>query len=320
MMETKDEQVVPLGSFRQKRKKKVKHLLVKLVLVSAVMLFTAFKIQDLIISHLIETQTVNGGTLENTLLVEGLVLREEKVIRAPARGIFFKEVTTGLRIREGQVIGIIKSGAGLSGEIHEIKATMAGLVSFCIDDLEQVLNPHTLQSVHRGKLTDLAEKPVNIENNSEVYRGSPVAKIINDLQPLYILLQPEDGVFQKIITENSESLLVRFAKREYEAEIIEVDKNNDIIMLKIMHWDKRLLSERQLTFELVLSSHAGIVVPATAIFERQGQKGVYIYDGKDYTWKAVEVIFQAEKRAVVQGLEASSIVIINPDTIADDGA
>ncbi|MDK2986385.1 MAG: hypothetical protein PWQ96_2029 [Clostridia bacterium] len=317
MMETKADKVVPIKEFkRKKRKKKFKPFFIKLVIISAILIFAALKIYNIAIFHLVKTKVVNGGTLENTVFVEGMVLREEKIIRAPARGKFFQKVATGSRVREGQVIGIVKSGEGMNGKTYQVKATEAGLISFSMDNLENILNPQKFQILPRRKLNELSGDATIIENGSEVYRGSPVAKIANNLHPLLILIQPQNEIFKKIIHYKTENLQIKiFDKEVFKAEITEIDNENNIIMLKVLQWDKQFLNERRYKFDLVLDTCSGIVVPSTAILKKDGKKGLYIYNGEDYVWKPVEVTFQVGENVTVRGIDEGSLVVINPGII-----
>ncbi|NMD43631.1 MAG: hypothetical protein GYA86_10045, partial [Firmicutes bacterium] len=69
--------------------------------------------------------------------------------------------------------------------------------------------------------------------------------------------------------------------------------------------------------EIVLERKEGILIPATALVEREGRSGVYLNRGGAVKFQEITVIGSRDDELMVEGLEPDSMVITRPGLVEE---
>lgn len=77
------------------------------------------------------------------------------------------------------------------------------------------------------------------------------------------------------------------------------------------------LDQRWLSVRLVTSSCRGMIVPATALVEKNGKTGVYVLFKQRTRWHQVEVVGKVGDKAAVRGLEEGTPVVGNGQAVRE---
>jgi len=290
------------------------------------------------------------GVLEQEEAVEGLVTRSEEVITAPVTGVVLELAEAGERVPVGKDlarIGVLHHplpaeldqaeneenegdqnqenpfpGDDLSAADFEetltITSEKAGLLSYYIDGLEDRNGPY--YPAGAGFQDQLPEGAATAQN-TVVKAGQPLLKIVDNWKWFFNIVLPlHPG--RSIAAEQAVNLVFDFAPGEnVRAELYhsEIDDNNNEVRLSY-------LIERQLAgFEEVRRAEAsllyarkqGVIVPAEAVFDKNQTPGVYLNRGGRVVFQPVAVAERQEGKAMVEGVEPHSLVIIRHDLVEE---
>lgn len=290
------------------------------------------------------------GILEQEIAVEGLVTRDEKVVRSPGNGVILELAEAGERVSVGKElarIGVtgdpyppeqdVEEGLEPGGnagdedepggnepapgdfdEIITISSDKAGLLSYHLDGWENREGPFYMDK------EDFAENLPEISvtsRNERIAKGEPLLKIVDNWQWFYNIVLPlHPG--RTVASEQEIELAFDFYPGErvtaelYQSEIDEEDKEVRLTYLverQLAGFEKVRRSEADLYY----SRQEGIIIPAEAIFEKAHNKGVFVNRGGRVAFQPVTVIAQKDDRALVGGLEPQSLVITRHDLVEE---
>lgn len=261
---------------------------------------------------------VEYGTLEHVISTQAVVARYEQVYTCPITGRIQVVAKEEERVSEGALIAKIKGeGSSATAEMPEenIYAQKAGIVSYKLDGLEQIITPETISNL---KAESVYEQAKNAEskvaaNQQVVPSGTGFVKIVNNLKPVILEFSLSKDAW-KGVPETGDVFTFRLAG-EIEArsgQAVEVIRNSTgyRILAEVRDWPQQLLTERLVEMEVLVESFEGIVVPQSAIITRDGVQGVYKVTTNRYVFKPVEIIGQVGESAVVSGLEAGDEILL----------
>jgi putative membrane fusion protein len=200
------------------------------------------------------------------------------------------------------------------GEI-ELIAPFAGMINFKTDGLEEVLLPQNLTEVRPEQLLNTEINIVEIPLNTKETRiGEPVFKIIDNFEfyivtdlPKQVLENKTEGSFISLyIDENPNPVLFKIDT------LIPRDKDN-LLILKTNQDVPELYSQRKVDIRIVESGKWGIIIPKTAVVEKDDVMGVMIKSGGNPVFKKIEILGENDGRVVVDGIGRMEEIILNPD-------
>ncbi|MGI9951130.1 HlyD family efflux transporter periplasmic adaptor subunit [Moorellaceae bacterium AZ2] len=264
----------------------------------------------------LQTQQVASGVLEKTISLETVVVREETFLAAPADGTLIRVIPEGERVAAGGTIAQVQVAAVAVGDagVRDLKAPFAGQVCYHPDGLERVLQPGLLEQLDPPEVFSLARRARPAGEGSAVKAGTPVVRLVNNLQPLFLYTilpkVPSGWQEKKRVTlrspDQAETVSAR-VERLYPLE------DRYVLVLRIDKWGSRWLHGRATTVEAVVEKYSGVLVPRTAVVTLEdGSTGVYRLVGREVKFQQVEVVGVVDERAAVQGLKEGSEVVVNP--------
>lgn len=308
-----------------------KPLVIKMLLIIGslfIMYVVAVQIWHWARSNLMETGALSLGDLKKTYISEGLLVRDEIVIISPANGELIILAKAGERVRIGDSIAQIKTGASDLGSstTAQIIATRSGIVSYQIDGLEGVLQPGRMDILEGlDQLLNQLQinEAKNIKNDSQlkdgklkkVDKGQPVLKIIDNLSPQVILVPVPDG-FPPGIIRNGGIISMISEKNEFNGRISEVKvlSGTQHLIVETSNYPAGILNSRKLSLELVGESVSGMLISKSSLVKKGGHEGLYIMNKQRLSWVPVNVEGIVKNKAVISGenMVSGTRYITNP--------
>ena len=276
--------------------------------------------RDIVMARLLRVEEARYGVIEDVLPVEGTLIRNEKVLPSPGTGRLKILIPEGERVRVGAVVARVAAPAmdSQKGEtLFNITAPVTGIVSYQTDGLESVYTPRNLQVLPVSKLRSTEIKPIKLTEGMQVEAGKPVAKIVNNLEPVNILgVIPKEKVSSDML-KTGKRVKVRFAKDQAAPVYLSVADSSfqgkeNLYRLVLNNYSDSFINPRIVFFELVIKRFEGFIVPADALVEKENKLGVYIIYKEAIKWKNVQVIGQINNKVAIGGLEPGVSVVQNP--------
>ena len=243
---------------RRKKPSKIPKIL-SLILAGLVAFWLIYSMKGLVVSKFVKYETAAWGMLENKVSLQGAILYEEKVVSAPATGVFSSNIAQGEKVPAGRVIGYIQTQASTSSADLvkvPVKAPVPGLVSYYPDGLEGVFKQNILDSLDIEKISVMMEENrKEVQEITEGEMGKPLLKIVDNLvNPyLYFLLPKEEMSGLKL----EDQLTVEFPsgdKKKIRIKEIKEGTEKFNIIGEIFHAPDLALKSRFIAFNLIFSS------------------------------------------------------------------
>lgn len=279
-------------------------------------------------TNLMQTGALGFGELKKTYIAEGLLIRDESVIFSPANGELVILVKAGERVRVGDSIAQVKTGASDLGSsaTSQIIATKSGVVSYQIDGLEGVLQLGWLDILEGlDQLLDQLQinEVKNMKSDSQlkdgklkkVDKGQPVLKIIDNLSPQVILLPVPDGYPPGILIKGGIISMIS-EKNEFNGRITEVKpfSGTQHFIIETSNYPVEFFNSRKLSLELVGESVSGMLVSKSSLVKKGEHEGIYIMNKQRLSWVPVKVEGIVKNKAVISGenMVPGTRYVINP--------
>lgn len=225
------------------------------------------------------------GAVSVTLLAEGLVVRPEAVVKAPAAGRAERLIAEGERVRTGTPVVRLTPGPGV------VAAPLSGVVSYQVDGLEEALAPANASQWTPLRINSLRFQGSTATGEGEVAEGTPLFKVVDNLALGLLVVAPADRV-----ASLSEASKVRLRLNGEEAVITarttrwEREGEEALLHLTALDQSQELTGRRRVQVSLILGTYEGMIAPRTAIDIREGVQGVWVQHGGRAVFHRVRVL------------------------------
>ncbi len=311
------------AEIRVRVRRSPRHLLRKLILsVIAVyiVVVTYGFINELVIASLVKVEQVQDGVIQSTVTAEGILVRNEETVTSPHSGTIRRIAAEGERVRVGQVvaqvaIASLDSSNGVT--MYNIKAPRSGIVSYRFDGLESVYTYQNLKELDLNKVEKLIAEYSEIKSEGTVEEGKPMFRIINNLDPVYIITRLQNG--QTLPEKESFKISSGSGDKLFKAFITEqtfFNKPNQILF-KVSYYDNWLMTSRKIKFNIITERYEGPVIPVSALVKKEGEDGIYTIYKERVKWKPVTVEGKSEGKAVISGVTPDVKVILSPEYVKE---
>ena len=164
---------------------------------------------------------------------------------------------------------LIKQKIELEQELYNnteyIKADVSGVVSYRIDDLENVLTPNNFEDLSKARLEDL-----NIKTGQIVPSSDNQVKIINNFE-CYIAIASNSEEAKKVkVGDNIYLRLSNTQKTKANIQYIKEEGNNRLLILKITNGVENLINYRKISVDIIWWEKEGLKVPNSSIIYENG--------------------------------------------------
>lgn len=259
----------------------------------------------------LQTSVTRYGCLQQKLKGEGILLLSETIVAAPANGYFENIVAEKEKVARNTQVGYFIS----MGRRSPMYAPAAGIFTRQVDGLESALKDIKLSSVGPEVFK---YKAVLANPAQEMKSGQNVYKIVNNLMPSRLLLRfPLQGKNLSISVHNSADLIIDGKSLgSFKIEDLKQDSQQIFMIAEDDQFVEGLLEHRHVKAEIRINSSYGYLIPEKSLAKKGKERGIYCTKGENIVFKPVKVLDQNDDTAVVEGLEATDLIIINPGVLA----
>lgn len=209
---------------------------------------------------------------------------------------------------------LIKEREKYQSEIKEnseyVNAPISGVVSYRVDNLEEILTPNNFENLNEEFLNDL-----NLETGQVVTTSTEKGKVINNYE-CYIatVLESEDAKEAQV----GQKIKLRLStQNEIDAEISyvsEQDNKSTLIVFRIWDSVEQLIDYRKISFDIIWWQYDGLKVPKSAIYYDNGLSYVVRNRGGYYDKILVEILKENNNYCIVDNYDNSELKSLGYNT------
>lgn len=300
---------------RSKMSRLIKRVFFRVLLIAIVIaaLGTGFLwAKNLILARQVQVIAAMEGSLDVALETEAWLVNTETVITSGMEGKLEKTVQEGERVRKGSIVARVNSQ--VRGTKVDLTGPISGVVSYNVDGLEGVLTPKNLIEWDLEKFEGL--KPASPAGEL-VQGGQGVFKLVDNLLPTYVLFKlPKQGVALAL----GEKVNLALGEQKLSGKVIKISKQGPEagLAVALSSFLPQSLGQRQIKIGwLDKNPVKGVIIPAPALQQRQGNTGVFVLRDGVVTWQGVEVLAQSPDKICVKGLKAGEALITTPGYVRE---
>ncbi|AQS58330.1 HlyD family efflux transporter periplasmic adaptor subunit [Desulforamulus ferrireducens] len=275
-------------------------------------------IKTLIYHQLLEIQTIQPSLVRQEFSVQGLLIKQEYPITLPIKGSMNFTISDGERVKAGTQLGVLsatdmESASGVKA--YAVKSPTSGMLCTHVDGFEDILIPGNINIVQIPAL-DKIDSNISGEVPAVAEKGQKVAKVIDNLGPLYIfgyLSQERLGAIHGL---KDASLKIKWQQQILEAKVDKLIANQEQpgMLLLIKNYPDTILHQRKLDFHLITGELEGLLVNEEALVFKDNKPGIYILWKGMVRWVPVEISGRMAQKVKITGQEIQPGVryIVNP--------
>ena len=183
----------------------------------------------------------------------------------------------------------------LTENAEYVNSPIAGVVSYRVDDLEEVLTPDSFENLNKDSLEDL-----NLQTGQIVTTSNEKCKVINNYE-CYIatILESDEAKEAKL---NNKVTLRLSTQDEVKAKISYIAEQEDksiLIVFEINDCVEKLIDYRKITFDVIWWRYEGLKVPKSAIYYNNGLSYVVRNRGGYQDEILIEVLKENDNYCIV---------------------
>ena len=259
-----------------------------------------------------ETITASQGEIIDGFWTNAVVVRDEKVFKAPISGKAELFEGEGDRIAVGEKVAEINS----SNEDKIIYNNKAGILSFAVDGLESEINSRTINQIDLNKINDYKANYKHRITGRSIKKDEALYRIINNFE-FYLIVPAPKAQADRFKLNEIVFVQEKNLKDMLRARIIDIrndNQDNYYLFLKIDFFVPRWINVRRVNVNLIKNIYRGITIPRKAIFNQPSGQGVLKVSGyNEYEFQEITIIDSNEEAAVVEGVEIGDKIITNPE-------
>ena len=207
---------------------------------------------------------------------------------------------------------LIEERSGYENELNSgaeyLNATRAGIVSYRVDGLEEVLTPSSFGSLSKKMLEDL-----NLKTGQIISSSDEGGKII-DNYVCYIACILNKNNFEEKNAKIGDKIKIRLSNKEQiNAEIMYVSQENsyeNLVVFKLDKYVEQLINYRKISFDIIWWDISGWKVPNDAIKYESNDLAYVIRRRVGYSDKIyIQVLKQGEKYSIISNYDSGKELI-----------
>lgn len=186
-----------------------------------------------------------------------------------------------------------------------LKASKAGVVSYRVDGLEEVLTPENFGNLSKKTLEDL-----KLKTGQVISTNSESGKIINNYE-CYIAFVLNTKNIEEI--QQGDTLKIRLSNNtQIDAKIEYMSKESEeesLVVLKIKKCVEELINYRKISFDILWWDVTGLKVPNEALKQENENLSYIVRKRNGYTDKIyVKILKQNEKYSIIENYTKSELI------------
>lgn len=183
-----------------------------------------------------------------------------------------------------------------------VTAPMSGVVSYRIDNLEEVLTPNNFENLDKEFLEELGLKTGQI-----VSSNSEMGKIINNYE-CYIATIMESKEAKE--SQVGDKVTLRLSTQENITATIEYKKEKDnyvLLILKINNCVEKLIDYRKISIDVIWWEYGGLKVPKSAIIYDNGLSYIVRNRGGYLSKILVKISKEGENYCIISNYDSKEL-------------
>ncbi len=220
----------------------------------------------------------------------------------------------------------VKYEEQLMNDKSDLFASRSGIVSYNIDNMEQILNP---KKIHEFKPSDFTKlDQINFDLNVQVKEGQAVAKIIDNFEWYLGFTLDKKDVYD---IKAGDSLKIRFSTKMSEPMgaavyyISPEEKGKVLVLLSVDRYIDNISEIRKTNIDVIKHTYSGFKVPISSVRVQDGKHGIYVVRDRIARFCEVEILYNSNDFAIVKennlskaGLLLYDEVVVKGSDIKDD--
>jgi putative membrane fusion protein len=253
-----------------------------------------------------------------TVLLEGILVKEEIVIRSPVTGKVHFKATDGNRLEMGAPAAEVVAVEG-GGASYRLITPSAGMFCTHLDGLENVLSPANLDVLDFSSLDRISRKQVL--EGERVEKGQPVFKLIDNLSATYLYTETSKTDFPVQLKEGSNWFKATWNDLPLMVKTYSIVEKGDRWegLFQLSGFPDELVHNRQVSLKIISVRLAGFLVPQYAVVYRDETPGIYLAVKKRAQWVPVKVEGELLGKVAIsgRGLGEDTRYVSNPLLVRD---
>lgn len=223
------------------------------------------------------------------------------------------EIEANIRLQDSQIKDLMIQKSNLEEQLEEnteyIKSPTSGIISYRIDEKEELLKPTNFENLNKSDLEKL-----NLKTGQIVATSDKMAKIVNNFEA-YIVIITNSEEAQK--SEVGDKIYLRLSTQdEIPASIEYIKQENDenLIVFKINNCIEKLIDYRKISVDIIWTKSNGLKIPKSCIIYDEGNSYV-IKTKAGYKEKVIVKILQQNKKyCIIDNYKSDELLSLGYDT------
>lgn len=310
---------VPSPKKRRRPKKQFKNVLI----VALLLLFVIILSRLFIVTSVSKLQILSTQAVSQTTTLEGILIKDEKVVKSPANGRLHLVVPDGKRLEMGAKAAEVIAAEQDFGEVtYDIFTDTTGILCSHLDGLESILSPQNIGVSELPSIEKIVDKMVT--EGEKLDKAQPVFKIIDNLSPLYIYGSVPKSAFADGFLDKPEALQASWEDFNFvitPGVLIDAGDNIEGYYL-LSEYPEQIIHHRRVSIIVTTRVLKGLLVPDKAIVYRDDRPGIYLAVKKKALWKPVEIEGELFGKVAVSGdgINEGARFVSNPALIREGWA
>ncbi|NLJ76154.1 MAG: hypothetical protein GX325_02710 [Peptococcaceae bacterium] len=278
---------IPLPEKRRRPNNFFRNFLLIVILVVLVVVLS----KQFVISTIAQVQMLPQDSINRTITLDGVLIKTEKVFKAPCSGRFHLIRPEGERLEMGaggaKIITIDADGGETTTDMY---TDVTGILCSHLDGYESILTPANMDELAPPVIGKINDRP--LADGDLVDKGQPVFKIIDNLSPVYMYTTIPKADFAAGFWDEPGILQVSWNNFDFSiipgAQLVDNGENIEGLFL-LKNFPEQIIHRRQVSIDVTAGALGGLLVPEQAVVYRDEQPGIYLVIKKKATWTPVEI-------------------------------
>ncbi len=298
-----------------KKQRRLKKWFKKFLLAAFVLVLVVILCRHSIISTIAGQQVLTIGTVSRTTTLDGILIKNERVFKAPCSGRLHLTRADGERLEMGaRAAEIISVEQGSSEATFVLYTDATGILCNHLDGYESILSPSDIGTIAVPAIEKKDARP--LADGSKVDQGQPVVKIIDNLSPVYIYGTLPKTDFTDSYWDDPGPLPASWENMDFSITPGEVNDISGNVRGAFMlsGFPEQIIHHRRVSLNVTTRSLRGFLVPDWAIVCNDHQPGIYLIVKKKAVWTPVEIEGALSGKIAVSGdgIEEGAGYVANP--------
>lgn len=189
-----------------------------------------------------------------------------------------------------------------------VNAPEAGIVSFNIDGMEEILTPDNVKTISVHQLLTIDNPSMTQEIPETAGINRPVLKIVDNFA--WYLASDIRNSGLKVGKNYDIAIKQSNMNEKITAKLVDIHDSNSVGVFLVEKDTPEMTKFRKVNLEIVTETASGNMIPVAGIVNMDGEEGVYLMEGGSRVFRSVKVISSDESYAIVEGLKLGDKILL----------